>query len=193
MATDNLTPKSPRWNSALAEHEAGLAASAAVRNYSETRIRDAVFNLAVEATQRLFRVPAPTLGAVRQKLEALFGESIWDETEWGAHRRRMIGDLWRIELLLAGCDPEEAGGMDLNKVASDWSEAADDYDSKPKLSQKQYEAGENLLALAAPDLPAVAKKLRFLLAGDDGEDAEMIVALVQILRDVCRFARKYVD
>ena len=194
MATDTLTPKSIRWNSALAEYKAGLAAVAALCNHSETRIRDDVINLAVDASQRLFRAPAPTLAAVREKVEAAYGESIWDETGWASQRRRIVGDLWRIELLLADVDPAEAaGGMDLNKVTLDWSEAADDYDSKAALSNEESEAGERLLSLAAPDLAAVAKKLQFLLTGDESEDIEMAVTLADILRDVRRFARKHAE
>jgi len=194
LATDTLTPKSIRWNSALAEYKAGLAAAAALRDHFETRIRDDILNLAADASQRLFRAPAPTLAAIREKVEAAYGESIWDETGWGSQRRRIVGDLWRIEMLLAGVDPAEAaGGMDLNKVAADWSEAANDYDSKPGLSREQSEAGERLLTLAAPDLAAVAKKLQFLLAIDESEDVEMTVALAQILRDVRRITRKPAD
>lgn len=194
MATDTFTPKSIRWNSALAEYKAGLAAVAALCNHSETRIRDDVFNLAVDASQRLFRAPAPMLAAVREKVGAAYGESIWDETEWARQRRRIVGDLCRIEMLLAGVDPAEAsGGMDLNKVASDWSEAADDYDTKAGLSHQQSEAGERLLTLAAPDLAAVIKKLQVLLAGGESEDVEKTATLTHILRDVWRFASKHAE
>jgi hypothetical protein len=203
LATDPITPNLARWNSAAADHDAADAALAAVKDLPQSSIRDEIVALAAEAHDRLFRIPAPTLGALRRKLESFWGD-LFEETYGNHFRRIVIGDTVRLELLLAGVAPEEAsGGMDLKKVASDFDEAARQYDHYAELrregpSDKWGEsttsditalldqAESKMLSLSAPNLAAVEKKLTALWVDDRYDPIEATTAHVTILRDLRR-------
>jgi hypothetical protein len=202
LATDYLTTNLARWNSAVANHAAAEAALAAVKDHPQSGIRDDIVALAAEAHDRLFRIPAPTLGALRRKLESFW--DIWAETYGTDFKRIILGDLTRIELLLAGVEPEEAsGGMDLKKVASDFAEAAREYDHYLELRREgpskkwgasttsditalMDEAESKMLSLSAPNLAAVEKKLTALWVDDRYDPIEATTAHVTILRDLRR-------
>ena len=202
MATNHLTTNLARWNSAVANHEAAEAALAAVRDKPKCGVCDDIVALAAEAHARLFRVPAPTLGALRRKLESFW--DIWDESYGANFKRIILGDLTRIELLLAGVDPHEAsGGMDLKKLATEFAEAAREYDRYVKLRQEgpsnkwgqstasditamMDEAEAKMLSLSAPNLAAVEKKLTALWIDERYDPIEATTAHVTILRDLRR-------
>jgi hypothetical protein len=203
LATDHLTTNLARWNSAAANHEAAQAALAAVEESRKCSVHDEIVALAAEAHDRLFRIPAPTLGALRRKLETFWGD-VFEETYGNQFRRIIIGDIVRLELLRAGVDPEEAsGGMDLNKVASDFAEAAREYDHCAELRREGPsdkwgasttsditasldEAESKMLSLSAPNLAAVEKKLAALWFDRRYDPIETTTAHVTILRDLRR-------
>jgi hypothetical protein len=203
LATNHLTPNLARWNSALADHEAAEVALGAVQNHPQSRVRDDIFALAAEAQNKLFRIPAPTLGALRRKLEAYWG-NVFEEVYGNQFRCKILGDLTRIELLLAGVDPHEAsGGMDLKKVATDFAKAAREYDRYAELRREgpsekwgasttsditalMDEAEANMLSLSAPNLAGVEKKLSALWEDERYDPIEAGTAHVTILRDVRR-------
>ena len=203
MATDHLTTNLARWNSAAANHDAAEAALAAVKDNAECSVRHEIVALAAEAHDRLFRIPAPTIGALRRKLESFWGD-LFEETYGNQFRRIIIGDTVRLELLLAGVDPEEAsGGMDLKKVASDFAAAAREYDHYVELRREGpskkwgasttsditalLDAAESkMLSLSAPNLAAVEKKLTALWIDDRYDPIEATTAHVTILRDLRR-------
>jgi hypothetical protein len=204
LATDHLTINLARWNSAAANHAAAEAAMAAVKDHPQSGIRDDIVALAAEAHDRLFRIPAPTFGALRRKLESFW--DIWAETYGTDFKRIILGDLTRIELLLAGVEPEEAsGGMDLKKVASDFAEAARAYDHYLELRREgpskkwgasttsditalMDEAESKMLSLSAPNLAAVEKKLTALWVDERYDPIGATTAHVTILRDLRRLA-----
>jgi hypothetical protein len=203
LATDQLTTNLARWNSAAANHAAAEAALAAVKDHPQSSIRDDIVALAAEAHDRLFRIPAPTLRALRRKLESFWGD-LFEDTYGNQFRRIIIGDTVRLELLLAGVDPEEAsGGMDLKKVASDFDEAAREYDHYTELRREGPsdkwgasttsdvtalldQAESKMLSLSAPNLAAVEKKLTALWLDDRYDPIEATTAHVTILRDLRR-------
>jgi hypothetical protein len=203
LATDHLTTNLARWNSAAANHAAAEAALAAVKDHPQSGIRDDIVALAAGAHNRLFRIPAPTLGALRRKLETFWGD-LFEETYGNHFRRIIVGDTVRLELLLAGVDPEEAsGGMDLKKVASDFDEAAREYDHYAELRREGPsdkwgasttsditalldQAESKMLSLSAPNLAAVEKKLTALWVDDRYDPIEATTAHVTILRDLRR-------
>jgi len=132
----NFTTTLTRWNSTLADHDAAEAALAALKDFPRSRVYDDIIALAAEAQDRLFRIPSPTIGALRRKLEA-FWTDLWEETPAADAKRGIIGDLTRIELLLLGAGPEEAAvGMDLKRVASDFAAAAREYDHYVELHRE---------------------------------------------------------
>jgi hypothetical protein len=204
LATDHLTTNLARWNSAATNYDAADAALGAVKDLPQSGIRDDIVALAAEAHDRLFRIPAPTFGALRRKLEWFW--DIWAETYGTDFKRIILGDLTRIELLKAGVEPEEAsGGMDLNKVASDFDEATREYDHYTELrlegpSDKWGasttsditacldQAESKMLSLSAPNLAAVEKKLAALWVDDRYDPIEATTAHVTILRDLRRLA-----
>jgi hypothetical protein len=204
LATDPITPNPARWNSAVANRDVAEAALAAVKDLPQSRARDDIVALAAEAHHQLFRIPAPTLGALRRKLEWFW--DIWAETYGTEFKRIILGDLTRIELLLAGVAPEEAsGGMDLKKVATDFADAAGEYDHYIELRREGPSdnwganttsditalldrAESKMLSLSAPNLAAVEKKLMALWVDDRYDPIEATTAHVTILGDLRRLA-----
>jgi hypothetical protein len=205
MAITHLTGNDSRWNAALADCDAAEAAAAAVKNHSTGRVRKDVVALAAEAADRLYRVPAPTLGGLRRKLLVLWATKFWEETCGVDPKRILVGDLTRLEMLHAGVDPYEAsGGMDLEKIASDFTEAAWEYDRCIQLHRAGHsearstnsagdiaacldKARAKLLSLPAPNLGAVEKKLTILFDDDHFSEIDDAAAHILILRDVRRF------
>jgi hypothetical protein len=202
LAKDSVSTISRRWNNALVDYDAAEAAAAAIQTHPPGRVRDDVLAVAGEAIDRVYRVPAPTLGGVRRKLELLF--DLWDETQDIHFVRIVVGDLTRLELLLAGADPYEAsGGMDLDKVAADFWHAARRYDhnlhvfregqatsSSSDFTALIEEAEAGLLSLSAPNLSAVEKKLTILFGDDRFCAIDETAAHTLILRDLRRFITK---
>jgi hypothetical protein len=205
MADNSVSMISRRWNNALVDYEAAAAADAAIKAHPQGRVRDDVAALAAEAADRVYRVPAPTLGSLRQKLELLWATKLWEETYGADFKRIALGDLTRLEMLLAGVDPYDAsGGMDLDKVAADFTEAARGYDHYVHLHREgpseawgattssdvtalMDEAEAHLLSLSAPNLGAVEKKLTILFGDDRFCEIDDAAAHVLILRDLRRF------
>jgi hypothetical protein len=199
MADNYLTMNLARWNSALGDYDAAETALGAIKDHPQSRVRDHVITLAAEATDWLFRVPAPTLGALRQKLDSYWGD-LFEQKFGNLFRRIILGDLTRIELLLAGVDPEEAsGGMNLKKVASEFAEAAREYDHYVKLHREgptdntareitalMDEAESKMLALPAPNLAAVEKKLSAIWIDDRYDQIEASTAHITIMCDLRR-------
>jgi hypothetical protein len=208
MADDSVSMISRRWNNALVDYDAAKAAAGAVDAHRPGRVRDDVLALATEAVDRVCRVPAPTLGGLRQKLEVHWAD-LSDDTYGADFKRIIVGDLTRLELLLAGVDPYDAsGGMDLDKLAADFTEAAREYDHHVQLRRDgpseawgtnsssditalidQMEA--KLLSMSAPNLGAIEKKLTILFGGDRFPETDGAVAQALILRDLRRFITKY--
>lgn len=203
MATNHFTPNLARWNSTLADHDAAEAALVALKDLAKSRVHDDIIALAAEAKDRLFRIPSPTISALRRKLET-FWTDLWEETPAADAKRGIIGDLTRIELLLLGAGPEEvAVGMDLKRVASDFAAAARDYDHYVELHREgpsdkwgasttsdivalMDQAEAKMLSLPAPNLPAVEKKLTAMWIDQRYDPIEATTAHVTILRDLRR-------
>jgi len=208
LADNSVSMISRRWNNALVDYDAADAAAAAVKAHPQGRVRDDVIVLAADAADRVYRVPAPTLGGLRRKLELLWTD-LWEDTADANVKRTVIGDLTRIELLLAEVDPYEAsGGMDLDKVAADFAEAAREYDhyiqlhrenrsdalatsSSSEFAAMMDEAEAKLLSLSAPNLGAVEKKLTILFGDDRFYEIEDSAAQALILRDLRRFIAQH--
>jgi hypothetical protein len=208
LAINHLTTNYRRWNAALADSDAAEAATAAIKDHPNGRVRDDIVALTAEAVDRVYRVPAPTLGGLRRKLE-LFWTDLWDETYGADFKKIVVGDLVRLELLLAGVDPYEAsGGMDLEKVAADFAEAAGAYDhyiqllregpseawgtsSSSDITALMDEAEAKMLSLSAPTLGAVLKKLTILFSDDRFCEIDEAAAHGLILRDLRRFITKH--
>ena len=207
MADNSVSMVSRRWNNALVDYDAAEAAAAAIKDHPQSRVRDDVIALAAEAADRVYRIAAPTLGGLRRKLELVF--DLWDDTYGTDFVRTVVGDLTRLELLLVGVDPYEAsGGMDLDKVATDFTEAAREYEhyvrlhrdgpseawgksSSSEITALMDEAEAKLLSLSAPNLGAVEKKLAILFG--DGRFCEIDDAAAQalILQDLRRLRTKH--
>jgi hypothetical protein len=190
LAYTHLTTISDQWNVAVTNHEAAQSAASALQDHPAGRVRHEVLCLANDACRDLFRTASPTLGAIRTKLEALWGGSLYEETAFATVRRMVIGDLVRIELLLLGVDPSEAsGGMDLAKLESDWINAVQ---SDAASSSRGEKAAPTILDLSAPSLTAVATKLQAIWEHvHDADDIDCSVAQLMILRDLYRFILKH--
>lgn len=204
MAINHHTISKRRWNTVLSNHEAARAAAAAVERHPASQAREQILALYAAAADELFSVAAPTLGGLRQKLEVYWGD-LFEDVHGNDFKRNAVGDLVRLELLHAGVDAEDAsGGMNLEKVASDWADAAREYDhyvqlhrdgrseawgksSSSDITALLDEAEAKLLSLPAPTLGAVEKKLTILLGDDRFDPIEGAIAHTPILRDLRRF------
>jgi hypothetical protein len=202
---------SSRWDSALIEYAAAEAAAAAVADHPESATRDQVIGMLYENADALFTLAAPTLGDVAQKLTTYWGEKVFDDDTYGADFKRIIiGDIRRIERQLAGvAEPDASGGMDLERIASEWAKAIAEFDHWSTLlaegpSEKwgasqsgdivamMDEAEAIALSLPAPHLDAVVKKLTMIWNGDDRYDpSDDAVEHALIMRDLRRFAMKH--
>lgn len=204
MAINDLTMNFARWKAVLADCDAAEAAAAAIKDHPQCSVRDVVA-IAAETVDQVYLVPASTLGGLRRKLELLWATELWDETYGTDFRHTMIGDLVRLEMLLAGVDPEEAsGGMDLDKVGTDFSDAASEYDhcvhlhhggpseaygasSSSDLAAIVDEAETKLLSLSSPNLGGVEKKLTILFGDNSFSRIDNSAVHALILRDLRRF------
>lgn len=151
----------------------------------------------------MFRAPAPTLGAVRQKLEAYWGD-LFDDSHGSSFKRIVIGDLVVLEMVHAGIDWAEAsGGRSWKKVRSDFEKAARAYDRYLELQREgpTDKWGENtasdiaallegaeaeMLSLPAADLAGVEKKLTAIWQDQAYDPIEASTVHVTILRDLRR-------
>ena len=203
MAINHHTISKRRWNTVLSNLEALNAAAAAVEGQCPSLARDHILSRYVATAKELFGTTAPTLGDLRRKLELYWGD-LFKDVHGNDFKRIAVGDLVRLELLHTGVDAEEAsGGMNLKKVASDWADAALEYDhylqlhldgqaeaegtsSSSDITAMMIEAEAKLLSLSAPQLGAVEKKLTIIFGGDRFDPIEDAIAYL-ILRDLRHF------
>lgn len=206
MAIHHHTVSQHRWNTVLSNLETLDAAVIAEDEQRPGSVRGQTLSLYVAAAKQFFGVAAPTLGGLRHKLEVYWGD-VFEDVHGNNFKRIAMGDLVRLELLHVGVDADEAsGGMNLEKVASDWAAAAREYDHYVQLrSDARSDAGgtsssidvaalmgeaeAKLLSLSAPNLEAVETKLIILLGGDRFDPIEDAIAYL-LLRDLRHFITK---
>lgn len=205
----DTTTKS-RFDAAVMNYEAANAAAASVEPFTACHVRDSILTIVENATDTLFNTPALSLGAVAVKLEKLYGEQLFDETDYYAdYRRTLIGDLRRIERILLGFEePEASGGMDLVRIDHDWTEARREHSHWEQLLEEGQsdasgqskrsdivalmdEAEANLLSAHSPHLNAVIKKLELLT--EHSNDLGERTAQLMVLRDLHRFVTSQKD
>lgn len=184
MTTYRATTSQSRFNAAFANHHAAATAAATVQNHPDGEVRSNILVLAVTAADTFFNTPAPSLDAVAIKLEKYWGEALFDDADpHTAMRQIIVGDLRRIERLLAGVEePDATGGMDLERVDHDWADALREYERSEIAALKQR-AETKLLSLRAPHLVDVLKKLELLWAGTTESGVHLL-----ILNDLRQFA-----
>lgn len=206
MAINHHTVSHRRWNTVQSNLEALDAAAAAVEGQRPSPARERILSLYVATANKLFSTVAPTLGDLRHKLEVYWG-NLFEDIPGNDLKLIAMGDLYRLNLLHAGVEAVHAsGGMNLEKVASDWADAAREYDHYVQLSRDAPseasvasssnniaalidQAEATLLSLSAPSLEAVEKKLTILLGGDRFDPIGDAIAYL-ILRDLGHFIIK---
>lgn len=97
------------WVEALAEYDAAKAAAAAGDMSADEGA----------AELRLLQLPAPDLSALRQKLEVLWGQELWEDDDDGQARRVIIGDLRRLENEVGASPPEAQPQVDEGRGEGD--------------------------------------------------------------------------
>ena len=142
--------------------EAAQAAATAVQGLRFCHARQRIMAMLGEAADLFFDTPSPTLGAVAEKLQIQWGDELFTDDGDADHKRIVVGDIRRLERIHAGVEePEASGGMDLVRIASEWTSALQEYTSQEAAPDVQAK----LLSKRAPDLNAVIKKLELLGSG----------------------------
>ena len=210
MADHATTTNLSRWDAAFVDYKIAKAASDAVAEKPASRVRDHVNDMLDAARQAIFALAAARLGSVAEKLMVYWGDQLFQDDWYGVGWRRMcVGDLRRIEMQIAGIEePDASGGMDMEKVARDWTDAFHQLDHWDQLLAEgpsdrwgestqsdilalKDEAEGALLSLPAPDLLAVIKKLETLWMDQRFDVVDDTSGHLLIMRDLRRFALKY--
>src|SRR6266542_613234 len=174
-----------RWKSVTANFVAAKEAVGAVAHFADCDVTNRIHDLLNDVEQSVYSTTAPDLGAVAEKLEVYWGEELFAADDYVAfYKRRIIGDIRRNHLLIAGFDNEDAsGGMDLQRVAAEWADALQEHNQYAQFLEagpsewRQYskqsdmvawknESEAKLPALPAPNIAAVNRKLELLWADD---------------------------
>src|SRR5687768_6477914 len=134
MTKQTPTTNTGRWESAMQNFVAAKEAAESITHLADCDAIDRIYDLLDEVEQSVLSTTAPHLGAVAEKLEILWSEELFDEADpVASYKRKVIGDIRRINLLNLGVDNEEAsGGMDLQGIAADWAEAVQQYERHAK-------------------------------------------------------------
>lgn len=192
------------WNGLVAEYRVASIAAEAIEEHGWSRVRDQIKDILAEATDAVLAHPAPSLGGVALKLHlSWLALDLYDEQS-GSWRRKMIGDLRRNEMLLAGVPADEAiGGLDLAGVRQKWDEAIGHYDHQLRLlsddaayavAVKALEAAEaEVFTLPAPDVAAVIRKLEIFWSDDRFDDVDDVELHDGIIDDLKRLSESSAD
>ncbi len=131
MAISPSSTPADRWTSALSNHHVARAAWKAVEGREPCSAREQVAIIVEDAENALYAAPAPDLAAVSLKLKTRWAKELFDDDYESSSKRRIIGDLRRIELKAAGVSEFESSGRspeDAADLADEWRSALSDYD-----------------------------------------------------------------
>lgn len=211
MAIPTPTTDLTRWTSAKYSHAVAQRAWNAIEHDEDCTARQqAALNLE-DCRRVLFTTPAPDLGALIDKLTIWWGKALFNESELGATRRKLIGDLQRIQLEDAGIGEIEASGRLPEQAAADvegWQAKLAEHCALEQLfaeGPSQRWKGRKkadivtaltnvtveLLALPAPSLGGVTKKLELLWKDDRLEQVWNGAMYVLLMRDLYRLSRAH--
>lgn len=209
MAANTSTTDFALWTSAKNNlHIAQRAWDAIEHDDDCTARQQAALNLE-DCRRTLFTVPAPDIAALIDKLTVWWGKTLYNENELGALRRKVIGDLRRIELCAAGVEEADASGRSPKKAAADvkaWQSKLAEYlewerlfaegpssrwqsRDEPSIADVMFTAAAELLDLPAPSLGGVTKKLDLLWKDDRLEHIWNGAMYVLLMRDLNRLSR----
>jgi len=209
MADLATTTIRSRFDAVFADYQIAKTAHDAIADQPPTRSHDRIDDVFDDAREAVFSVAASRLGGIADKLVVYWGERLFDYDWYGSDwRRKIVGDVRRIELQLGGVgEPDASGGYDMEKVTRDWDEARSQYHDWKQLlaegpSDRWGESNQNdivafkdeaeaaLLSLPAPHLLAAIQKLEILWADERFDPVVDTREHLLILRDVRRFVLK---
>lgn len=175
MATHSPTMMRARWESAVSDNRIADDLWAQVEGEPETSFLLDLGVIRYSAWKQMLRTPAPDIAAVRQKLEALWDDTLFDEHgNAGRWKRKLLGDLERVALVREGLSLVADSGWseeDIAAQADEWKEAVAGYfHAAGKFHLARDEAAAAALVVArsrvldavASTLPDIAFKLRLL-------------------------------
>lgn len=204
MANDANTTEVAHWNSAKFNHTVAHRAWSIVDLEEDCPARQQVALTLEDARTKLFTAPVPDIAALIEKLQIWWGEALWDNNYESDCNRRVIGDLRRIQLELAGADDREASGRSPKQAAADlaaWQAALAELLEQERLLMEGrslrwedreagdivdaiFSATDELLPLPAPNLAGVIKKLELIWEADRFETIEEGSIYVHVMRDL---------
>lgn len=204
MAANASTTDAARWESANYNRLVARKAWVAVAGEDDCQARRLAATALYDAQRTQFSSPAPSISALADKLTIWWGRHLSEETCDSARNRRVIGDLRRLELEAAGVPHSDASGRTLDKVEQDdaaWRAALAEYNEQQQLFMEGpsprwegrdssvmldavHSAADDLLALPAPNLGGVIKKLEIMWEFDRFETIEDGSIYVHIMRDL---------
>jgi hypothetical protein len=197
------------WNMAFGNRAVAEMAWSAVAGETDCPARQRTALTLEDAARLLVLTPAPTTRALIEKLTMLWAESIDEPDTVGSWKRKVIGDLRRIELTAAGIKEEEAAGRATRTATAgnqQWVAALREHkqyedmlmegpserwgsSSAADLVAIMDEAEAELLSMSAPTLPGVAKKLEFLWQDERFDEVEGSI-YTAIFRDLNRLGSR---
>ncbi|MCW1401060.1 hypothetical protein OKA06_01475 [Novosphingobium sp. MW5] len=204
MAANASTTDAARWESANYNRLVARKAWVAVAGEDDCQARRLAATALYDAQRTQFSTPAPSISALADKLTIWWGRHLPEDTFDSSLNRRVIGDLRRLELEAAGVPHSEASGRMMDKVEQDaaaWRAALAEYNEQQQLfmegpsprwegrdSSDMFHAVhcaiDNLLALPAPNLGGVIKKLEIMWEFDRFETIEDGAIYVHVMRDL---------
>lgn len=99
MTTKHPTPNAAAFNLDLAAYRDALNAVSTHDQNADPAVIDALYERCGQAENKLLAQPAPDIGAVADKLTALWDDALWSETDEGMQMRLIVGDLRRLAAL----------------------------------------------------------------------------------------------
>lgn len=203
MATTPSTTDASRWTSAQFNYAVAEMAWSSIKFEESCRAREDVANILADARMALFSVPAHDISGVIQKLSIWWGEELFADSYESSQNRKVIGDLRRMAMQVAGFEEPESSGHTLEEAAelSDvWRAALAEYDEEHRLLVEDREDADInallhatgvLLELPAPSLAGVAFKLELLWESDRFDSVEAGAFSHYVICDLNRLGHRF--
>lgn len=184
MATTPSNTDASRWTSAQFNYAVADMAWSSIELEESCPASEKVADTLADARMLLFSVPAPDISGVIEKLSIWWGEELFGDSHESSQNRKVIGDLRRIAMQIAGVEELEPSGrtsMEAAELSDAWRAALADYDEERRLLvEDREEANINallhaagvLLELPAPSLAGVAFKVELLWETDRFDSVE---------------------
>lgn len=98
MTAKTPIPNPVGWKLDLKAYKAAQTAIENHDHHADPGATNTLHEIAKKAEDKVLAQPAPSVGAIADKLMIFWGEKVWSELEEGEQMRRIIGDLRRFAM-----------------------------------------------------------------------------------------------